>query len=84
MSDTERIPVPTNGHRKPLASTEPAIPQAGPAPALPQPASDLTPSVSGTGDRRIVITPGQLAAGFGIVAGVILLLVGSRRRGKRG
>ena len=31
---------------------------------------------------RIEVSPGQLAAGFGILAGLVLLIVGSRRRGK--
>lgn len=73
MSDsTDRIPVPTNGHRPPLAAETPtvreeAVPTRGPS----------------ADDPRVAFTPGQVAAGFGIIAALILLVAG-RRRGKRG
>jgi hypothetical protein len=71
MPDPERIRVPTNGHHKPIAKEPEQTPTATADPVGP------------AGDPRIVITPGQLAAGFGILAGIVLLALGSRRRGKR-
>jgi hypothetical protein len=71
MSETDRIRVPTNGHRAPLAVDGQEDPEAAPE------ARD--PSVQ-PADPRIAFSPGQLAAGFGIIAGLILLVVGSRRR----
>ena len=59
--DTERIPVPRNGH-------EPT--SIDPAPATAPPAAP----------QAVPLTPTQLAAGFGIVAGLLLLFVGARRR----
>jgi hypothetical protein len=35
-------------------------------------------------DLPVGMTPGQLAAGFGIIAAIILLVVRSRRRAGRG
>lgn len=71
-SSTDRIPVPTNGHRPPLSTEPPA--------AAPEPGSTGGPSAS---ELRVAFTPGQVAAGFGIIAALILLVLG-RRRGKRG
>jgi len=71
-SSTDRIPVPTNGHRPPLSSDAVAAP-TDPAPTGGPSADEL----------RVAFTPGQVAAGFGIIAALILLVVG-RRRGKRG
>jgi hypothetical protein len=68
MSDSDRIRVPTNGHRVSLET-------------LDSPVADEPPSKALAGqDLRIAFTPGQLAAGFGILAGLILVLVGTRRR----
>ena len=77
MSEPDRIRVPTNGHRAPLSDD--AAPDAVAADTESVPDGALTPA-----DLRIAFSPGQLAAGFGILAGLILLVVGSRRRGKRG
>ena len=80
MSDTDRIRVPTNGHRKPLdGEIVPAPSDASAGPTDPA----LAPAVPPTPDIRIALTPGQLAAGFGIVAGIVLIVLGSRRRGGR-
>ncbi len=72
--ETDRIPVPTNGkgpHRVPGPSAGPAAP---PASQIPEPA-----------ETTIVLTPAQLAVGFGILASLIVLLVGRlRRRGRSG
>ena len=74
MGETDRVSVPTNGHRPALE----AIDTDDGSPAATDPASPAEPV-----DPRIVFTPAQVAAGFGILAGLILLLVGSRRRGRR-
>lgn len=92
MSDSkDRIAVPTNGHRPPLVAETPAADPADPADPAPGPAPDADrlasgePSSSGPSadELRGAFTPGQVAAGFGIIAALILLVVG-RRRGKRG
>ena len=72
MGETDRVRVPTNGHRPALGAVDPA--DGTPASTD----DDPTPP-----DDRIAFTPGQLAAGFGVLAGLILLLVGTRRRGRR-
>ena len=71
MSSPDRLAVPTNGHR----------------PALSDDSLD-TPSIEadfGAEDRPTPtfanVSPGQVIAGFGIVAALILLLLG-RRRGR--
>ena len=77
----DRIPVPTNGHHAPLA--EDASPDA--APAVPDAASAAIDDAA-TAERapiEITFSPGQLALGFGILAGIALLVLG-RRRGRRG
>lgn len=70
-SSPDRIPVPTNGHRAPLPAETPS--------ATPEPGPSSGPSVA---DPRVAFTPGQVAAGFGIIAALILL-VARKRRGKR-
>ena len=76
----DRVAVPTNGHH-------PAMPQ-GASDADPTAATDLgagPPGVEERGARSTVpvVSPAQLAAGFGIIAALILLVLG-RRRGRRG
>jgi hypothetical protein len=78
--DTDRIPVPTNG--------------TGPHPvvAVPQgrvgatPVGDVPGDAVDAGavprDQTVAFTPNQLAAGFGIVAGLLLLFAARRRRGR--
>lgn len=65
--ETERIPVPTNGKR-------------------PHPIDDALP----VGDEAeaivpatVTFTPTQLAVGFGIIASLILLVVGRLRRNRQ-
>jgi hypothetical protein len=71
--DTERIPVPTNGRGPRLqGSAEPVDWPHSP------------PGEPPSRDQAIPFTPNQLAVGFGIVAGLVLLFVGSRRRGRSG
>ena len=76
--ETDRVPVPTNGrgpHRAPpagLAATPPAPPATPPASS-----SASRPTAT---DPRLVVSPTQLAVGFGVLASLILLLAGRRRR----
>jgi hypothetical protein len=86
----DRVPVPTNGHHRPLPAETPTGEPAPAADAASAPAADATalaaaagPAASGSTDPRIVISPTQLAVGFGILAGAVLVLLG-RRRGRRG
>ena len=86
--DTDRIAVPTNGH-KPRPSRRKARPAAE-APVL---ASTTPPAAIETPDRAtkvtspemtVSVTPAQIAVGFGVIAGIILLVLGRRRgRGRR-
>ena len=83
---SDRIAVPTNGHRAPLADGPPVEP---PPPADPTPPTATPPKGSrpieivDTPAPRIVITPGQAAVGFSIVASLIVLLLGRRRSRRR-
>ena len=70
-SDDERIPVPTNGQRPPVTPSEATPPEATP------------PAVASALGLAVAFTPGQIAAGFGIIAALIVFIAG-RRRGKRG
>jgi hypothetical protein len=81
--DTDRIPVPTNGHHPPL--TAESTPGAtGESSSVPDPIrSDTDIEVTARPSVEITVTPAQLAVGLGIVAGLILLVLG-RRRGRRG
>ena len=67
----DRIPVPTNGHHP-----APAPGSAEPTAAAPRPARSgpIAP------DLRIAVTPATAAAGFGVLAAIILLILGRRRR----
>ena len=70
--ETDRIPVPING-KGPRPDQAP-VPAPGPA------ADDDRPTAT-----TVVFTPTQLAVGFGIIASLIVLLVGRmRRRGRSG
>lgn len=63
MGESDRIRVPTNGQR----------------PALEPVATDERPEPPPSPDLRIAVTPGQLAAGFAVLAGLVVLLAGRRR-----
>ena len=72
----DRVAVPTNGHRPAMSDhDEPATERGTATPPMIRP---------DRGPRAIVpaVSPGQLAAGFGILAALILLIIG-RRRGRR-
>ena len=82
----DRIPVPTNGHRPSIARVTDAPPPAGAPPeggaarpTVPAP----RPARGGptAPDLRIAVTPATAAAGFGVLAAIIVLLLGRRRRG---
>jgi hypothetical protein len=71
MSSPDRVAVPTNGHRPALKDDAlEAPPVEADYPASVRPA----PSVGS-------VTPGQLIAGFGVLAALILLLGRRRSRG---
>jgi hypothetical protein len=76
--DTERIPIPTNGTGPKATAPIAPPPIAPPTAATPDrrgATGDVVPR-----DQTVAFTPNQLAAGFGIVAGLLLLFVGARRR----
>lgn len=77
--DSEKVHVPTNGHGphtlQPKTSPEPPT-----ATAVPTAAIDLDAASGPSRSMSFQPTPGQLAVGFGILASLILLLVGRRRR----
>ena len=69
----DRVAVPTNGHRPAMSDPEEPGTERGTGPR---------PTVTtDRGPRAIVpaVSPGQLAAGFGFIAAVILLVLGRRR-----
>ena len=84
----DRVAVPTNGHH-PAMSEHPGDAVVGADPDVDASAAADPgigpPAVDDRGARSPVpvITPVQLAAGFGIIAALILLVV-RRRRGRRG
>jgi hypothetical protein len=67
----DRIPVPTNGHRPPLA------------PDIDLDDEPVDPSIPVVGRRGVAIdaTPAQLAVVFGAIMWLIVFLRGRRRRG---
>ena len=73
------VAVPTNGHHPALQKDEGATP-----PGTERGAGTPPTVTSDRGPRANVpaVSPGQLAAGFGIIAALILLILG-RRRGRR-
>ena len=82
--DTDRIPVPTNGTGPHAGVDVPegrvaAVPVGGPLGAASEPGSG---SGAVSRDQTGTFTPNQLAAGFGIVAGLLLLFAARRRRGR--
>jgi hypothetical protein len=76
----DRVAIPTNGHRPALPDADGDVDLADttdlgggrPNPGSPSGRAALPP-----------VTPGQVAVGFGIIAALIVLLLG-RRRGGRG
>ena len=78
MSETDRIRVPTNGHRPQLEAVgDDAAPASGTG------SGQADDPLGETGlDPRINVTPGQVVAGFGVLAGLLLVLAGVLRRGR--
>ena len=79
MSSADRVAVPTNGHHPALkdgALDAPHHDASGPgdAPSEPTESSSASATVP-------AVTPGQVLAGFGVVAALALFLLG-RRRGR--
>jgi hypothetical protein len=71
--DPDRIAVPTNGRRPhPLVTPEPAAP------------SEADSGAPSDEEMSTAFTPKNLAIGFGIVASLVLLLVGAARRRRPG
>ena len=73
----ERVAVPTNGHHPALPDDEETARLDTEREAVPTGTSDRGPRANVP-----AVSPGQLAAGFGIIAAIILLVLG-RRRGRR-
>ncbi len=73
----DRVAVPTNGHR-PAMSEEPLDPAV---PGTERGAATPPTVTSDRGPRASVpsVSPAQFAAGFGIIAAIILLVLGRRR-----
>jgi hypothetical protein len=72
----DRVAVPTNGHQKAMSDHE--------SPGTER-ETDALPTVTVDGGSRAnvpAVSPAQLAAGFGIIAAVILLIL-NRRRSQR-
>jgi hypothetical protein len=95
-SETDRVTVPTNG-RKPRAAAKPkaatstrktkaatAAAEAGAAEKTPAKSTPtVKPTVKSTSpELTVAVSPAQLAVGFGVVAGIILLVLGRRSRRK--
>ena len=89
MSDGgDRIRVATNGHRHPLRGEAEDAAIVGAPAVLESPASPAFEPDTGRGRTPQVnpvmgapaFTPTQVAVGFGLVASLILLLLGRRRR----
>jgi hypothetical protein len=80
--DTDRVAVPTNG-RKPHPVPDAVDAADDPADDAADDAAPRDPVAKVTSpELTIAVNPAQLAVGFGVIAAVILLLLG-RHRGRR-
>jgi hypothetical protein len=77
--ETDRVPVPTNG-RGPRQT--PKAKRPAPLAAEPKADADADPHAGEptNADFSVAFSPKQVAIGFGILASLILLVVGARRR----
>jgi hypothetical protein len=75
-SSADRVAVPTNGHRPALKDDALDAPHHDASPTEDQPAGPRASSAASPS-----LTPGQVIAGFGVLAALALLLLG-RRRGR--
>jgi hypothetical protein len=71
--ESDRIAVPTNGRGPHPVAPSPAVTTTDPA------ADPATPSAR---DLSLAMSPERLAVGLGIVASVVILVVGLARRGR--
>jgi hypothetical protein len=81
----DKVAVPTNGHRPPLShpDVEGDLADATDLGAGEPELESIGPSRVGVAVPPLAVSPGQLAAGAGIIAGLILLILGSRRSRRR-
>jgi hypothetical protein len=70
----DRIAVPTNGHRPPLA------PEPSSAPTDIEATPPGPPAIATRRGVAIEATPATLVVGFGVIAWLVVILVGARRR----
>jgi len=70
-AEGEPVPVATNGHRRPLDDEHTATADIDEAPER---------QVTVNPVMGLPASPAQIAVGFGILAGLIILLLGRRRR----
>ncbi len=84
--EADRVAVPTNGRkpstkgRKPRAVAKPSAPTEDAADV----AADDPVAKATSPELTIAVTPAQLAVGFGVIAGIVLLVLGRRRGRRRG
>ncbi len=72
-ADEHRIPAPTNGHRPRLPDVDPPTTDDDDPPVpMPRTAPDLTPG--------LLLTPTDLVVGFGVIAGILMIINRLRRR----
>jgi hypothetical protein len=81
----DRVAVPTNGHRPPLSDpdVEGDLSDATDLGAGEPELESIGPSRIGVAITPPAVSPGQLAAGAGVIAGLILFIIGSRRSRRR-
>jgi hypothetical protein len=71
--ESDRIAVPTNGRGPHPVAPSPAVPTTDPA---------ADPDTRSAKDLPLAMSPERLAVGLGIVASVVILVVGLARRGR--
>ena len=84
-SETDRIAVPTNGRKPRAVPGGPTLPPVAAAEASDDPGQrGPRATVTSSPELTVAVTPAQLAVGFGVIAGIILLVLGRRRGRRRG
>ena len=79
--DTDRIAVPTNGHTPRAFEASPDQAPTTQPDAIQPP--DPVPTVTSS-EMTVSVTPAQIAVGFGVIAGIILMVLGRRAGRGRG
>jgi hypothetical protein len=76
---------PVTGSAGAASSSDAAVAADGPTPdsAVPHNPRSVPPGVAAGTDLRIAVSPAQIATGFAVLAGLIGLIVGARRRRRR-